>query len=339
MRNLRSLAATGALLCAGLAPACVFQAERPADDVDGVAAELTSGASYVIRASHSGKCLDVAGNSKVDGGNVHQWACHGSANQTWKVRSISGGTWELTSVDSGKCLEVAGGSLANGGNVQQSSCQGGNNQRWTMIGAGSNGPFQIKSVASGKCLDIAGVSTADGANLQQWTCSGGNNQRFTLTLAGDSGGDNGGGNNGGGAGCDAPGLIWKTGNKTNYTSYPDPGSEECIKFSGCEFEGLFAACNGKKAKSWVMSHNIVAAFPNFNALKLHDVCLRSGSKTIVATVLDTCGDADCDGCCTQNRGNADALIDIESFTDARWGVPDGRIQWADLGPTRTAGCQ
>jgi hypothetical protein len=72
---------------------------------------------------------------------------------------------------------------------------------------------------------------------------------------------------------------------------------------------------------------------------VHDLCLRSGTKSIVVTVLDTCGDSDCNGCCTRNRGNADALIDIESFTNARWGVSDGRIQWADLGPTRGGGCQ
>ena len=39
------------------------------------------------------------------------------------------------------------------------------------------------------------------------------------------------------------------------------------------------------------------------------------------------------------RNNADALIDMESFTNARWGLPDGRIQWADLGPTRGGGCE
>jgi hypothetical protein len=141
-------------------------------------------------------------------------------------------------------------------------------------------------------------------------------------------------------GCDAPGLVWKTGAKTNFTSYPEPGSDECIKYSGCLYEGQFAACNKTETLSWVMSHNIVAAFPNFTSLKLHDLCLKSsGGKTIVVTVLDTCGDSDCNGCCTQNKGSADALIDVESFTDARWGVSDGRIQWADLGPTRTTGCQ
>jgi hypothetical protein len=138
--------------------------------------------------------------------------------------------------------------------------------------------------------------------------------------------------------CDDPQLKWKSANKTNYTSYPDPGSEECVKYNGCMWAGQFAACDGKKTEDWVSKHAIVAAFPDFQQLELHDLCLRSGSKTIVVTVLDTCGDSDCDGCCTENKGNADELIDVESYTDQRWGVDDGRIEWADLGPTKTGGC-
>ena len=102
--------------------------------------------------------------------------------------------------------------------------------------------------------------------------------------------------------------------------------------------GEFAACDGKKTEAWVAEHDIVAAFPDFQSLKLHDLCLRSGTKTLVVTVVDTCGDNDCSGCCTKNKGNADELIDIESYTNERWGVDDGPIEWADLGPTRTAGC-
>jgi hypothetical protein len=138
--------------------------------------------------------------------------------------------------------------------------------------------------------------------------------------------------------CDDPNLVWKSANKTNYTSYPDPGSEECIEFNGCTWEGLFAACDAKKSEAWVSEHDIVAAFPDFEDLELHDLCLRKGSKTIVVTVLDTCADSDCDGCCTENQGNADQLIDLESYTNERLGVPDGPIEWADLGPTTGAGC-
>ena len=164
---------------------------------------------------------------------------------------------------------------------------------------------------------------------------------------GRSGGRGGAGGSAGGAGgaggssgdpCTAPGLVWKTGAKTNFTSYPAPGSEECIVFSGCMYEGMFQTCSGVKSEDWVSRHNIIAFFP-LGTMGLHDLCLKSSTgKTIVVTVFDTCGDSDCNGCCTQNKGNADALIDIESYTDKRWGVPDGRIQWADLGPTKGGGC-
>jgi hypothetical protein len=131
--------------------------------------------------------------------------------------------------------------------------------------------------------------------------------------------------------CDSPGLVWKTASKTNYTSYPEPGSEECIKYSGCKYQGLFSACGDqRKSLAWVKAHNIAAFFP-LGRMAQHNLCLRSGKKTMEVTVYDTCGDSDCAGCCTRNRGRADALIDLESFTNERFGVPDGRIEWADLG--------
>jgi len=138
--------------------------------------------------------------------------------------------------------------------------------------------------------------------------------------------------------CTSTSLVWRSARKTNYTSYPDPGSAECIQYSGCIYAGMFSACPGTRSRAWVMSHNIVAVFPDLPTLRLHDLCLRSGSSTIVVTVYDECADSDCSGCCTRNKGTAEELIDIESYTDARWGVPDGRIEWADAGPTKTAGC-
>jgi hypothetical protein len=138
--------------------------------------------------------------------------------------------------------------------------------------------------------------------------------------------------------CSGASLVWRSANKTTYTSYPDPGSEECIEFNGCTWAGQFAACDGTRPESWVATHNIVAAFPDFDTLELHDLCLRKGDKRMVVTVLDTCGDSDCNGCCTENQGSADELIDIESYTNERWGERDGAIEWADLGPTNGDGC-
>jgi hypothetical protein len=85
-----------------------------------------------------------------------------------------------------------------------------------------------------------------------------------------------------------------------------------------------------KTKAWVMSHNIIALFPLGN-YGLHNICIKSGTKTLEVTAYDSCGDSDCNGCCTDNKRGADALVDIESYTDKKFGVGDGRIMWADLG--------
>lgn len=153
-----------------------------------------------------------------------------------------------------------------------------------------------------------------------------------------------GGSAGGGSGgqdtsvCDDPGLVWKSGRKTNYTSYPDPNSEECVVYNGCMWAGWFAHCDEQQSEAWVASHDIAAMFPD-SGYELHDICLRSGERTMIVTVYDTCGDDDCDGCCTENKGDADALIDLESFTNARWGLPDGDLTWADLGRTADNSCE
>lgn len=135
--------------------------------------------------------------------------------------------------------------------------------------------------------------------------------------------------------CNNPELVWKTGRKTHYISYPDPGSEECVVYNGCMWAGQFAHCSGVRPESWVASHDIAAVFPD-DALAGHDICLRSGDRLMVVTVIDTCGDSDCDGCCTRNKGDADALVDLESYTNQRWGLPDGAVEWADLGPNPSA---
>src|SRR5262245_26989078 len=43
------------------------------------------GQTVTLTAVHSDKCLDVEGASRADGGRVHQWSCHGGANQQWLV--------------------------------------------------------------------------------------------------------------------------------------------------------------------------------------------------------------------------------------------------------------
>jgi hypothetical protein len=203
----------------------------------------------------------------------------------------------------------------------------------------ADGPAVAADAAQGASVSSSGTSTAlttatgSGASA---TDSGTASQTATGSSTGTAG--SGTATSTATSRCETPGLVWKTANKTEFTSYPTPGSEECIKYSGCLYEGMFAGCGPTMPLSWVQSHDIVSVFPDFATLKHHDLCLKSGSKTMVVLVIDTCADSDCSGCCTQNRGSANELIDIESFTAARFGVSDGPIQWADLGPTKGDDC-
>ncbi|MFI2431740.1 RICIN domain-containing protein [Streptomyces sp. NPDC018693] len=77
---------------------------------------------YYVRASHSGKCLDVKGGSVANGATVQQWTCHGGTNQQWRLVQRTNGYFSLIARNSGKCLEIAGGSLFNGAGAIQYTC-------------------------------------------------------------------------------------------------------------------------------------------------------------------------------------------------------------------------
>ncbi|PRW57035.1 hypothetical protein C2E21_4319 [Chlorella sorokiniana] len=114
---------------------------------------------------------------------------------------------------------------------------------------------------------------------------------------------------------------WRKATATYFNAYPacctndEADSTECDDYSGCEWAGQFAGVSGKKSRSWVREHNIVALF-------------EAGRSK----VLDTCADDDCEGCCTSNaRKNGGFLIDLEATTAERFweGEVQGlaAIQW------------
>jgi len=217
-------------------------------------------------------------------------------------------------------------------------------------GAGGAATAGDGAPAAGAAAGVGGVGAAGVSGAVSAGRSGGGSGAGGGSGSGSGGAGSGSGSGSGGMGgasgmdgtagassarCDAAGLDWRSANKTHYTSYPDPGSAECIQYNGCTWAGQFAACDGQMPESWVQSHDIAALFP-LGDYAGHDLCLRSGSSTLVVTAIDTCGDDDCGGCCTKNKGDADALVDLESYTDDRWGVADGAIEWADLGPNPDA---
>ena len=133
------------------------------------------------------------------------------------------------------------------------------------------------------------------------------------------------------SGGSSSGLTWRKANLTTYESYPDPDSDECIKYSGCEWAGQFAALDDKQSESWVKSHNIASVHSkDFNKYKLKTLRLRQGSRQIDVKVYDMCADSDCSGCCSANSSSTDFLIDLEKYTAQRFGSDDGVVEWACL---------
>ena len=129
------------------------------------------------------------------------------------------------------------------------------------------------------------------------------------------------------------GLTWRTANLTHYTSYPEQGSDECINYSGCYWEGKFTAYGDyeKKPPAWVEAHNIASVrFDHFNKLAFRTLRLRAEKQEIDVVVYDSCADTDCSGCCTRNSRETGFLIDLEVHTASRFGVYDGVVEWACL---------
>ena len=126
--------------------------------------------------------------------------------------------------------------------------------------------------------------------------------------------------------------AWSRANLTWYTSWPEPGSEECEDYNGCTWAGYFAGVNGQQTEQWVSEHNIIAIHEkDWNTYRLKTFRLKKGGATIDAQVLDMCSDSDCSGCCTRNAGSIGFLIDIESYTKARFNNQgSGVVEWCCL---------
>lgn len=130
-------------------------------------------------------------------------------------------------------------------------------------------------------------------------------------------------------------TIWNKAYLTWYISWPDPGSEECVKYNGCEWAGYFAGIKGQQTEQWVSEHNIISIHEkDWGKYKGKTFRLRQNEKFIDAVVYDMCADSDCDGCCTQNAGNLGFLIDVESYTCERLTGSkegcDGVVEWTCL---------
>ena len=134
----------------------------------------------LIKAKHSGKCLDVENAGGADGVPVMHGTCNGEANQVFTLTPRGSGQFlELIARHSGKCVDVNGASTADGAALIQHSCNGGTNEAFSEAWWGETPFVSYVAQHSGKCIGVAGGSTG-WAPMQQQTCNSGEYQRFEL---------------------------------------------------------------------------------------------------------------------------------------------------------------
>jgi DNA-binding beta-propeller fold protein YncE len=142
---------------------------------------------YRIAARHSGKVLNVTGQSTADGAAVIQWPYTAAAptNDEWQIVDSGSGYHRLVNRHSGKVLTIAGASTANGAAAEQRTWATANHQMWQVSDLGT-GFYNLVARHSGKFLDVNGASTADGAIVQQWTGGTATNQQWQITAVGSA---------------------------------------------------------------------------------------------------------------------------------------------------------
>jgi hypothetical protein len=305
-------------------------------------AEAQFSGYYRVIARHSGKALTVQSASTANSANVFQWTYGGTAtNDEWQLLSIGSGYYRVIARHSGKDMVVQSASTAEGANIFQYAYGGTTtNDEWAIVSLG-NGYHRFTNRHSGKSAEVVGGGTGDGADVAQRTYSGVNHQQWQILSLG------------GGTGptptpsptprvrprvtptpsptpTPGGGGTWRRANLTNFTSYPDPNSEECIRYNGCQWAGQFAFVSGKQTEQWVRDHNIAAVHEkDASAYKLKTLRLRQGTRQIDAVVYDMCADSDCSGCCTDNANDngLNFLIDIEKYTMQRFGSGSGIVDF------------
>ena len=137
---------------------------------------------YSIKATHSGKALDVYGGYNTAGTNVQQYGWNGTSAQQWVLKDAGGGYVYIIN-KAGLYLDVNGGSSANGTNIQGWIGNGSKAQKWKLEVVNStrtvsNGTYRIVSaVDNGKCVDAAGPDS----NVHLWANADCPQQKFDVT--------------------------------------------------------------------------------------------------------------------------------------------------------------
>ena len=124
------------------------------------------------------RCLDAGG--QVNGAVVQIFACNGTVNQQWTMRSVDGVYFELVVASSGRCMEVANSSQTAGSRIQILDCNGQFNQQWRQVASSVSGFVHLQARHSGRCASAFGRN-GDRVPVLQAACSEINDQIWNIS--------------------------------------------------------------------------------------------------------------------------------------------------------------
>lgn len=159
----------------------------PAALVPASAATIDTNAWYVLVNRHSGKAMEVSGQSTADGAGIAQRTRTDATAQQWRFVSSGSGYYRLQNRNSGKVVDVRDRSTANGAEIVQWADLNGTNQQFSVQDV-ATGYVQLMNRNSGRSLDLWEWSTADGARISQYDDTNATNQQWQLVTVGGGGG-------------------------------------------------------------------------------------------------------------------------------------------------------
>ncbi len=123
--------------------------------------------NFMMRNRNSGKYVEVAAMSAVDGVALTQYDKTFYPCQVWSISETNDGSFQLINKNSGLAAGIASDSAGDGAAVIQSMLTDENLQKWTLLSTDS-GYYQIINKASEKLMEVTSNLTSNGAQIGQW---------------------------------------------------------------------------------------------------------------------------------------------------------------------------
>ncbi|MFE7274199.1 RICIN domain-containing protein [Streptomyces sp. NPDC057623] len=167
--KLRSVRNTGLYMTGATAGGSVTLAASADDgsqDWQLVQDPLPTAATFTLKGTYSGKCLDVPNGAT--GVQVQIYTCSGNANQT--ITQTAAGELRV----SGKCLAANADGTTAGTKLILWACNGKTSQQWAFRVDGT-----IVNRSNGLVIDVSAWGTANGSKVQLWTGLGNATQTWT----------------------------------------------------------------------------------------------------------------------------------------------------------------